>query len=41
MAERVLVDRPAERVARVTLNRPKRRNALDGETRTQFVDATG
>ena len=39
MTDRVLVDRPAERVARVTLNRPERRNALDGETRTQFVDA--
>jgi 2-(1,2-epoxy-1,2-dihydrophenyl)acetyl-CoA isomerase len=39
MAERVVVDRPAERVARVMLNRPERRNALDGETRTQFVDA--
>ena len=39
MAERVLVDRPAERVARVMLNRPERRNALDGETRTQFIDA--
>jgi 2-(1,2-epoxy-1,2-dihydrophenyl)acetyl-CoA isomerase len=39
MAETVLVDRPAERVARITLNRPERRNALDGETRTRFVDA--
>ena len=39
MAERVVVDRPAERVARVMLNRPERRNALDSETRTQFVDA--
>ncbi len=39
MPDRVLVDHPAERIARVTLNRPERRNALDGETRTQFVDA--
>ena len=39
MAETVLVDRPAERVARITLNRPDRRNALDGATRTRFVDA--
>jgi 2-(1,2-epoxy-1,2-dihydrophenyl)acetyl-CoA isomerase len=39
MAEPVLVDRPADRIARVILNRPERRNALDGETRTKFVDA--
>lgn len=39
MADLVLVDRPAERVARIGLNRPERRNALNNELREAFVAA--
>ena len=35
----VLVDRPAERVVRVRLNRPERRNALIGPLAIQLADA--
>ncbi|MEM9564703.1 MAG: enoyl-CoA hydratase/isomerase family protein [Actinomycetota bacterium] len=35
----VLVDRPAERVARVRLNRPERRNALTGPLAVELGDA--
>ena len=37
--ERIVVDSPAERVARVTLNRPEKRNAIDGRTRIELFDA--
>ena len=37
--ERIVVDTPIERVARVTLNRPEKRNAIDGRTRTELFDA--
>ncbi len=37
--ERIAVDRPAEHVARVTLNRPEKRNAIDGRTRIELFDA--
>ena len=37
--ERVVVDTPAEHVARVTLNRPEKRNAIDGRTRVELFDA--
>jgi len=39
MTELILVDRPAERVARIALNRPERRNALNNELRLAFVAA--
>jgi 2-(1,2-epoxy-1,2-dihydrophenyl)acetyl-CoA isomerase len=39
MAEIVLVDRPAERVVRIALNRPERRNALDNALRLEFIAA--
>ncbi|MEJ0069895.1 MAG: enoyl-CoA hydratase-related protein [Pseudomonadota bacterium] len=39
MAELVLVDRPAERIARIALNRPERRNALNNELRLEFIAA--
>ena len=35
----VLVDRPADGVARVTLNRPEKRNALSLELREELADA--
>jgi enoyl-CoA hydratase len=37
--ERIVVDRPGERVARITLNRPEKRNAIDGRTRIELFDA--
>ena len=39
MEELVLVERPAERVAHVVLNRPDRRNALTGPLADQLGDA--
>jgi 2-(1,2-epoxy-1,2-dihydrophenyl)acetyl-CoA isomerase len=39
MADLVLVDRPAERVTRIALNRPERRNALNNELREAFLAA--
>ena len=35
----VLVDQPAEHVARITLNRPEKRNAIDGTLRGELFDA--
>lgn len=34
-----MVDQPIERVQRLTLNRPERRNALDNATRTELLNA--
>jgi 2-(1,2-epoxy-1,2-dihydrophenyl)acetyl-CoA isomerase len=39
MTELVLVDRPADHIARIALNRPERRNALNNELRRAFLDA--
>lgn len=39
MAEHVLIERPAERVAHVILNRPERRNALTGPLAIELLDA--
>ena len=38
MSEYVMVERPGERVATVTLNRPERRNALIGPLATELAD---
>lgn len=35
----ILVDRPADRVARITLNRPEKRNAMSNALRTQMFAA--
>jgi enoyl-CoA hydratase len=35
----ILVDRPAEHVARITLNRPEKRNAISGVLRRELFDA--
>jgi enoyl-CoA hydratase len=37
--ERILVDIVEEHVARITLNRPEKRNAIDGRTRIELFDA--
>lgn len=37
--EHILVDRPAEHVARITLNRPEKRNAISTPLRTDLLDA--
>ena len=37
--ERIVVDAPAEHVARITLDRPEKRNAIDGRTRIELFDA--
>ena len=37
--ETVLVDTPAEHVARITLNRPEKRNAISGRLRSELFDA--
>jgi len=39
MADSVLIERPAERVAHVILNRPERRNALTGPLAIELLDA--
>ena len=36
---RIVVDAPAEHIRRITLNRPEKRNAIDGQTRTELFDA--
>jgi enoyl-CoA hydratase len=38
-APRLLVDRPAEGVQRLTLNRPEKRNAIDNPTRRELFEA--
>jgi enoyl-CoA hydratase len=37
--ERIVVDDPAAKVRRITLNRPEKRNAIDNLTRTELFDA--
>jgi enoyl-CoA hydratase len=37
--EAIIVDQPAEHVARVTLNRPEKRNAINGVLRGELLDA--
>ncbi len=37
--EKIIVDRPAEFVQRITLNRPEKRNPLSNELRTEMFDA--
>ena len=37
--EEIIVDRPAEFVQRITLNRPEKRNPLSNELRTELFDA--
>ncbi len=37
--EKIIVDRPAEYVQRITLNRPEKRNPLSNELRTELFDA--
>lgn len=39
MSEFVVVERPAERIAEVVLNRPERRNALIGPLATELADS--
>jgi 2-(1,2-epoxy-1,2-dihydrophenyl)acetyl-CoA isomerase len=39
MSEVVIVDRPAPHVARVRINRPDKRNAIDQDVRQGFIDA--
>ncbi|MEM9375587.1 MAG: enoyl-CoA hydratase-related protein, partial [Pseudomonadota bacterium] len=35
----IIVDRPVERVQRITLNRPEKRNALSDRLRIELFDA--
>lgn len=37
--ELIVIDRPAEHVARITLNRPEKRNAISTPLRTELLDA--
>ena len=37
--ETIVVDSPAEFVARITLNRPEKRNAISGQLRGELFDA--
>ena len=37
--EAIVVDQPAEHVARITLNRPEKRNAINGRLRSELFDA--
>lgn len=39
ISDPILVDRPADRVARITLNRPEKRNAMSNALRTQMFAA--
>lgn len=39
MSETIAVDRPGERVARITLDRPAKRNAINGVLRRELFDA--
>ena len=37
--ETIVVDTPAEKVARITLNRPEKRNAISTTMRVELLDA--